>query len=525
MPASLLLCLPSELLIACLCAVRGLREQSTSTLSALCSTSRSIRLHAEPLLYQELDWTWTGDFHPPVHLLLRTLLNRPELINYIHHVRFNDFSDVTYRQNDTRGIMTTFTRVERTTLIGKLWDFTEVSPCYKNVSITAKCLLDGSVDPTLSILLFQLKRLKSLALRVKDTDTPYKLCDTLFTSLFSFRHLRNVALVVRRNLAFADFWDTADQAAELRDKLLAGVLFLGHIRTFECSIPTYWTPDWDTNGALLFTLTSVTLQTSSMQSLEELLRLCPKLKRLDFIHRQYNCTLPNSVNQHQAYWGFRHGALDVLERDALGYGVSKYYFNCDLLQKALNHVKETIEHISISITPPNSQSQLQYPLINGSLCGCLPNFPRLKTLELPSAVFFAGAAATAQCHGIESHNRPKFECELLNSIPPSLEELRFREDANYWRMWQWQEVEVEARIVCLMDYKEFIPRLKRVVVYSNGLDPQDLSGRPVWAGSMTIFKEAGVEVVVQKPRKYDADDIRNFWTVMVPRNQEAIESN
>uniref|UniRef100_A0A8H7N4I6 F-box domain-containing protein n=1 Tax=Bionectria ochroleuca TaxID=29856 RepID=A0A8H7N4I6_BIOOC len=52
-------------------------------LASLCLTNHSNRRHAEPCLYSTINFRWSTSEKPPIILLLRTLLSRPELFALI----------------------------------------------------------------------------------------------------------------------------------------------------------------------------------------------------------------------------------------------------------------------------------------------------------------------------------------------------------------------------------------------------------------------------------------------------------
>ena len=86
----------------------GLQHRS---LSALSCVSKALRRLTEPILYQRIYFTWDEVSDPPLHLLLRTILNRPELAYHIHHV-FLDSWNMTIRENQARGIDASFNEEE-----------------------------------------------------------------------------------------------------------------------------------------------------------------------------------------------------------------------------------------------------------------------------------------------------------------------------------------------------------------------------------------------------------------------------
>ena len=82
----------------------GLQHRS---LSALSCVSKALRRLTEPVLYQRIHFTWDEVRDPPLHLLLRTILNRSELANHIRHV-FLDSWNMTMRENQARGVVASF---------------------------------------------------------------------------------------------------------------------------------------------------------------------------------------------------------------------------------------------------------------------------------------------------------------------------------------------------------------------------------------------------------------------------------
>ena len=64
----------------------------TKDLSAISRTSKHHRALVEPVLYRKIHWepalSWPDERAPPVHLLLRSILIRPELASYIDEFKF-----------------------------------------------------------------------------------------------------------------------------------------------------------------------------------------------------------------------------------------------------------------------------------------------------------------------------------------------------------------------------------------------------------------------------------------------------
>ncbi|KAI8671881.1 F-box domain-containing protein [Fusarium keratoplasticum] len=58
-------------------------------LSALSMTSKGLRHLTEPLIYSSIRMTWTLQDHPTIVLLLRTILERPELGSYIRRLKLD----------------------------------------------------------------------------------------------------------------------------------------------------------------------------------------------------------------------------------------------------------------------------------------------------------------------------------------------------------------------------------------------------------------------------------------------------
>ncbi|KAG8413536.1 hypothetical protein J3459_015280 [Metarhizium acridum] len=50
--------------------------------------NRNIRNAAEPLVYSTIDTTWALRSTPPAMLVLRSILDRPDLAGHVHKLRF-----------------------------------------------------------------------------------------------------------------------------------------------------------------------------------------------------------------------------------------------------------------------------------------------------------------------------------------------------------------------------------------------------------------------------------------------------
>lgn len=171
---------------------------SRADLQSLCLSCRAIRPHAEPLLYSRVDLVWLDEI-PPILLLLRTILTRPDLAKHVKTVNlggnltqtvpgFTRYSALPRLQVSPAELERPITFVEVLGLpVGSKW---------------VEELRSGGMDAFVAVFLSQLCNVQTLAISGNFSRHVYfvgevfrsALCGSRAHSLPSFEYLREVSV-------------------------------------------------------------------------------------------------------------------------------------------------------------------------------------------------------------------------------------------------------------------------------------------------------------------------------------------
>ncbi|KAF4617038.1 hypothetical protein G7Y89_g15111 [Cudoniella acicularis] len=69
-----------------------INDVSQPDVGSVSRANKRFHAFAKPLLYRKIQWVWSQDYTPPILLLLRTVLQRPDLAAQVQHVDFGSES-------------------------------------------------------------------------------------------------------------------------------------------------------------------------------------------------------------------------------------------------------------------------------------------------------------------------------------------------------------------------------------------------------------------------------------------------
>ncbi|KAI9879070.1 MAG: hypothetical protein M1830_009711, partial [Pleopsidium flavum] len=399
-------------------------------LSCVCKSLQRLMV---PLLYQEVRWTWdtAAGRNPPIHLLLRSILERPTLASYIEHIEF--------RGSQPPSV---WTREDHMELKADEWKLVTDVICAAQLpseELWIRELKKGNADAFVALLISQLANLQSLELGFEfQKDSRFvgiMLKQMLFSSsptamLSSFSRLQRVACCTdfaTGEHACTDceyngrFWPIPIDF----DQILA-LFYLPSIQSITVFMPD---PDdfaWPSERPYTSTLTSLVLHHSEAkeETLEQLLSVTPHLKTLEY---NFWCEVEPAIHKSQ-------------------------YLTCDKLSRALEHIRATIEHLVISVcffsgviwevVPPCG--------IKGDI-GSLRRFEALHSLEVPLVVLLGWSSSST--------------IRLADILPKNMRQLCIRDDLTYFWNWEWTERACLDRMLAyLVDWRTHAPNLDRIAL-------------------------------------------------------------
>ncbi|KAK3331597.1 hypothetical protein B0T19DRAFT_413625 [Cercophora scortea] len=449
----------------------------TSDLLKLCRVSSRMRQAAEAILYSKLEWKWQVSWEfslrsdqlplaPPIELLVRTLLHRPELGAQVR-VLVLDGTDPVFRRCGRLPIVEPEHEPEDElepfsppiSLIGSIdnyieqvLDDTELGMLVKTISdlelpqdeqeLWIQEMHRGSIDAFAALLLLQTPNIRYLKLGEAFSDGCDCICMVLRWALYG----RGSALpspplfrsVTKLIWPFFDTWDTS--MAEYREAhpntaCVLGLFYIPQLEELAAYIdnPTSGALEWPVDHPPnLSKLQSLDINFLREGHLAQILALTTQLKTLRWnwwYHPQADSQFVNLT------------------------------INLDNIMTALSHVKRTLTHLALttSVWPaePESHSSLK---MTGSLAA-LATFNSLKTLEIPAPLLFGS---------LEPPKRGA-QLQFQSCLPQNLETLRVtdflmgkhKED-------EWGGGKLAPIITSWMeDWRSSTPHLRRFQLFLN----------------------------------------------------------
>lgn len=257
-------------------------DTSPADLASLCRTNKSVSILTEPLLYAKVEWEWLeADHPPPITLLLRTLLHRPDLATHVESLilRGETFifsckkrkspplpSRPGLSDHEIENAIRKTTASEANTGLADQW---------------ISAARAGSMDAFVALLLVRLPRLARLVLETnfaRDMDLVGRavLCETTRSSGASFRRLRSVDIFARED------WDATPTSIDNTEAALA-MFYLPSVQHIRATVGSpKGAFGWPAQAPDPSTLTSLELFDIREPHLGELLKVTPCLRRLSW---------------------------------------------------------------------------------------------------------------------------------------------------------------------------------------------------------------------------------------------------
>lgn len=451
-----------------------LEKTDVSAISRCC---KRLRERTIPHLYEIIDWTWNSDpalaepCNPPIHLLLRSLVETRHLGSYVQCLQFNGWKNIgSIWQKRSPGTIwergkPKCTADELQALKGYVH---EVQLPSETLWITE--LEIGNVDVFVALVLSQLCNLRTLKLGVDfHVDTPF-LALLFKRALFSspppagfstFVDLQHVHFVPMKmdmmpRKAFID----ADQVTSLfylpAIQSIQAVLYLkrhkftwpGHNRPYALTLTTLVLPRCEADGTTLLHLLSAS----------------PNLHTLRY---DYACNIDPP----------RKSMGDVL-------------FDFAKLGRALGQVQTTLTQLSLSIdfyshTCGDPSNRIDNWSLKNRL-GDLQGFVHLQALSIPFVILF-GLAQT-----------PWSVEKLDGLLPRSIRRLCLKDDLSSWDDYEWSPAACLERLEdFLTDRKGTAPQLERLDLELRESHVWDW-GEDMEAGLRDLCEGQGVQSVISK---------------------------
>ena len=359
--------LPHELVDEVLKNVQG-SKGATQSLSAVSQVCKPLRHHAESFLYQKIKWVSNGEHAPPVHLLVRTVLERGELAKYIEHIHLRGW----HRTRTPPALFKGDYAMLHDALNSLSW--WNKGPWYQGLEF-------GKTDMFLAVLVSKCSNLKRLSL-----DFHYGANDSLVHQvLLSKTHRRYHTPERPRNFEqFSKLKEIEFVSQDLQgvavERYREATINIEHLWS-AFVIPTVqhivvenlahhslkWPLQPSLNASSLISLTIEGARCDE-RNLERLLSSCKVLRELTW-ERMCDCSYDDSCQP-----------------------------NCDVLYEALLHVKNSIESLTISIefyTTTAIDFGNPGPWTLEGRSGSLKDFSKLERMDVPFAVLLGWKFAEA----------------------------------------------------------------------------------------------------------------------------------
>ncbi|KAF5019489.1 hypothetical protein F66182_8496 [Fusarium sp. NRRL 66182] len=324
-----------------------------TTLHALSLVNKHFSIIAQPFLYEEVDVGWADGESPPLTLIIRTLLDRPELANNIKFLRLDGW-------NFPDRVPDRLPRISPAAL-----DLEKVAQFITNSNVLlgqewGEGIFDGELDAIVALLLALLPRLKSLFLG-QDFSTEIIYVGMILDPnqvnnpdhrIHKFEHLRKVTMKNENMDRYHNMYDFSESA----------LAFFNMSQLEELSMAPIL-PEID-----------FTWPTGTPQPMEKLKYLHVERVRETQLERIL-CLAPN-LKSFSWNWSYDN------ERDGAEHG---NLFELDRMDSAFRVVNKTLTAISITVDEDggiNHPDHFWHIRVSGNLEG-LVDFTNLRDLTIP----------------------------------------------------------------------------------------------------------------------------------------------
>lgn len=394
---------------------------SFTDLLSMSMVNQYIRALARPRLYSTIETIWASDHIPPVTLLLRSILDRPELSGYVRNLRLMGHG---FKENPEIGEPPAFPIA--TPLISKgskIIHRTKV-PFAK---LWIEELQYGTVDAVVAVLLLMLPNLESLYLGPNFTVKSRLLGKMLQCALCE--PLEEYQLPIFRNLRLVTFCRRAKEYCHLDISNTADVLpffYLPKIQCLSISIDNPAEFIWPAHSPAPSSLVSLEIYRLREARLVPLLSVLKGLQKL--------------------YWHWFY-------QPDLDSDVSKDIVRLDTMAIALNQVRNTLTDLTIEAETRPKLSAGYYdppPLeMRASLDGMV-YMGKLRRLCVPWVFLMGFSVPSAK--------------KLGDSLPLSLELLILTADLEENEEWEWDDDSVVSAIRSELEIRTVSTNLRRIIL-------------------------------------------------------------
>ena len=368
-----------------------------SDLFNLSRTSKSLRSDVEPLFYHDISFEWKEHkCLPPIHLLVRTIMNRPALTFLIHHLAFCD-ERPRVKEARTRPQH----HLPKLVPPGSIWegyDKSSVTPAeYEALeeAIAALCPLkstkwlerleQGEVDVWIALLITRVPNLRSLWLDYlfqQDTEA----ISTVLKEIIAAAQSQLLLSLDDMTFGMDIPWVHKALPQSMNVDTILSCFFLPSLKSVYVYLSAQ-TVIWPNGHVPVSKVTYLELAHSqpSVGSLGEMVKATPRLHRLDY-------TLCFDVKHPRGE-----------------------HFDCGKLGAALQHVQDTLQSLLISIDPLSPVTDRE-ELLN--ITGTLPSlrdYEALSDIMVPLDMLMSW--------------NPELNRDVPNLLPPHLEKLCLTDDS------------------------------------------------------------------------------------------------
>ncbi|KAM5352642.1 hypothetical protein ACJ41O_005364 [Fusarium nematophilum] len=389
---------------------------SPHDLHSVSLVNRDLRIVAEPLLYANAEMKWSQDKVPPVVLLLRTIIDRPELAAYIRRLHLDGEGGSTglYWNSYSLVVPTIDLQInEASALVNR----TKVA----HAGLWIHELHAGTMDSVLSLLISQLPNLTSLHLGASFTSVIRLLGMMLRAALcepseHQLPRYHNLSEVTFHRPQRKTIQNTAD---------VLSFFYLPGIRHFSGEIDTPDKFEWPAKKPPSPPLESLELSGIREEPLERL------------------CSFLGSVQKME--WEFCYD----MELDHGGSQSGTGVMRLDKIAKAMHHLRYTLTDLTITANwhagdhasiyqaaeLPLYEVVSGYPprTVQGSLDG-LTSLHNLSRLQVPW-IYLVGELPSSP------HKR------LRDGLPGNIETLVLTSDSDYFESFNWSDESIYEVVV------------------------------------------------------------------------------
>lgn len=419
-----------------------------------------MRPHAESLLYSRIHWTWLDSQIPPITLLLRSILPKPELASHIHNVML-DGDSFWYGRSRVQAPKIPVSEAELKEPIA----FVEALKL-PDSGLWIRELRNGTMDAFVAVFLSQLTNLKYLRLGPNFAKESLlvgmvfwsALCEPADRGLPTFQYLQDVSFQLRH------LSGRGTRSRNTEDVL--PLFYLPAVKRISVSIES---PASIKNPAMLVWPTEQPPMASRIRSLDlTCVREC---------HLEQLLSVTTGLENLTWSWYYDSDLEDQLIKPII---------DLDQIARALSPVRDTLAHLKISAATGLGNSEIEFPSVTtrGSLHAII-NFNALKKFEVP-VPFLAGSFS------------PATASPLAHAIPRNIEVLTITDDLYLQDDYEWTDIALLDAIRCwLKDWKASTPHLRGFHLLLKVIDFDD------WGPDMRnelrkLGAEAGILVEITK---------------------------